>query len=175
MWDRKTATCEREFKGHRNFIFGVHLLDKKIFSNSQDGTVIQWNSKTGEPKKTWDCESPVQHLHLGTKGFFAQTVKTIKFYPYDGSSKDETLFDGHSSNILSVAWYRHYLFTAGADRSVRAFNSKKGTFKAVFKGHTGPTNTIAVRDQWVYTGSQDASIRLWENEAYLKEESEGWV
>ena len=72
-------------------------------------------------------------------------------------------FQAHYLGVLSMSFDGKTVATASSDMSAKVFNVRTGVLQRVLKGHDGPIHAIQHDSEKVATGSNDCSIRIWDN------------
>jgi len=176
IWDKRKMQGVSVLQGHTATVQGVRVFhDKTIFSFGKDGAVCSWKLKTGEQKMKIETGYPIEKLKLYKRNISTMGNNALEVYTRKGK-KVQTL-QGHSNTILVNKFYdEDYLFSGSADRTVRLWNVKSGEQMAVYRGHHSSVNGIQFWGGWIYTSSNDCSIRQWKNEVFAgMDEGERWM
>ncbi|KAI9711376.1 MAG: translation initiation factor eIF3 subunit [Candelaria pacifica] len=173
-----TITCEDS----KATVAGWSYLSKYILSGHEDGSVSQWDAKTGEMLNTiypHDADLQVTDLQWApdrTYFITASKDKTAKII----SARDLEVLKSFSSdtplNTAAITPKKDFVILGGgqAAMDVTTTTSRQGKFEARFyhrifedeigrvKGHFGPLNTIAVHPQGVgyASGGEDGYVRV---------------
>jgi len=136
---------------------------------------FSWKLKTGEQKMKIETGYPVEKLRLSKKTISTMGNNALEIYTKKGKRLHS--LQGHSNSILANKFYdEEYLFSGSADRTVRVWNVKSGEQMAMYRGHHSPLTGIQFWGGWVYTSSQDCTIRQWKNEVFAgMDEGERWM
>eukprot|EP01132_Coremiostelium_polycephalum_P002804 gene2804-3486_t len=74
----------------------------------------------------------------------------------------ETIKGYHNTIALCIC--ENLVFTGCADNSIRVYEYKNKTLECTqtLKGHEGPVETLCYNDQYLFSGSSDHSIKVWD-------------
>ncbi|KAI8993626.1 WD40-repeat-containing domain protein [Pilobolus umbonatus] len=141
-----------------------------ILSAGDDSTVRIWDLRTMRERGVIKCAAPVSTMTLSADGTYVSWAagKTANFWKSDSPIEDVKTFDT-KENTSSVSLHpNHTKFVAGSDEDlwVRIYDFNSGEVTEVYKGHHGPIHTVSYSpDGEIYaTGSEDGTIRLWQND-----------
>lgn len=171
-------TCEES----KATVAGWSFMDKYIIAGHEDGTVSQYDAKTGESlmneevhdfdTQIMDLQSSPDRTYFITAGkdktarlFTARDLKVLKTYTADTPL-----------NTASITPKKDFVILGGgqAAMDVTTTSARQGKFEARFyhkifedeigrvKGHFGPLNTIAVHPKGTgyASGGEDGYVRM---------------
>lgn len=72
-------------------------------------------------------------------------------------------FQAHYLGVLSMSFDGKTVATASSDMSAKVFSIKNGALLRTLTGHDGPIHSIQHDSEKVITGSNDCTIRIWDN------------
>eukprot|EP00929_Paragymnodinium_shiwhaense_P093674 TRINITY_DN53896_c0_g1_i1.p1 TRINITY_DN53896_c0_g1~~TRINITY_DN53896_c0_g1_i1.p1 ORF type:complete len:564 (+),score=122.80 TRINITY_DN53896_c0_g1_i1:51-1694(+) len=67
--------------------------------------------------------------------------------------------------VLSVEGAKEYLYSGCRDRQVRKFALEDGSLVHSYQGHSAAVRCLAVNEDWLVSGSDDRSLRVWHKAA----------
>ena len=157
-----TAAC---VKGHTGTVTAVAFVAAdSLLSASADGTVKQWNLRTGKAKGTLPgLVGPVAQLAYSAKliAVCGQEGVAIRKRHAPGFEK----LAGHEGAVLCVAVSPDgaLLASGGADRTVRVYRADTGAQLACYAGHDRGVRSVAFAPTGdaVYSGGEDGTLRRW--------------
>jgi eukaryotic-like serine/threonine-protein kinase len=152
-------------KGHTAAVTAVAFVTAdSLLSASHDGTVRQWDLKTGKSKGT--LSAGVGALNAMT--FVAKRVAVagreglaLRLPPAPAFQK----LLGHDGAVLCCALSPDggLVASGGADHTVRVYRAEDGLALATYPGHDKPVRAVAfsAAGDVLYSGSEDGTIRRW--------------
>ncbi|MBT3381789.1 MAG: WD40 repeat domain-containing protein [Lentisphaerae bacterium] len=173
IWGARGAKPDAVLEGHRGGVLAATLSadDKVVLSGGRDGTVRLWNTAEGALLATL----------RGHRGW----VRGVAF----AGDAEHAVSAGEGGRILSWdltsqelttavdtdnPWYAltcsadgSTAFTAGADRTLSAWDLVKGTLIAARPGHERPIHGIALAPDGrrLVTASEDMTLLVWDTAA----------
>ncbi|HEY1186054.1 MAG TPA: serine/threonine-protein kinase [Gemmata sp.] len=157
-----SAVC---VKGHTAAVTAVAFVTgDSLLSASADGTVRQWDLKTGKSKGA--LPAPV-----GPIGALAYAGKRVAVAGRDGlalrhpHSASFAKLTGHDGAVACCALSLDgkLLASGGADGTVRVYRAEDGLQLAAYTGHDGPVRSVALSPtaDAVYSGDEGGTLRRW--------------
>lgn len=162
--------------GHTNKINHLEAVDKlgKLFSCANDCTLRQWSlQEHGMCERIFKFNDPIYTVkyyepkNMLMAGCWDRQIRAID---YTSGSVDRAWLAANSG-IRTLHIHENWLFSGSCESQIRAFNLDTGESK-VYEGHESWVNCMAtyhVFDQegnvsatWLLSGSDDASIRVWD-------------
>ncbi|HEX3147611.1 MAG TPA: serine/threonine-protein kinase [Gemmataceae bacterium] len=144
----------------------------QLFTASDDGFVRQWDVKTRE-----EILPAFQHSYAARTMAISPNGKILVSGTRNGeiviwdveTRKEKFRKSGHEGAVvtsLTFAPNGDYVASAGSDKTVRIWNVKDGTQKAVLEKHGGPVYAVAFdpTSKILASAGWDRSIRLWDVE-----------
>ncbi|MBM3983490.1 MAG: hypothetical protein FJ304_25115 [Planctomycetes bacterium] len=166
-WQREpgmplTPSCVR---GHTAAVSGVVFVTAdSLLSASHDGTVRQWDLKTGKPKGSLPAGvgAIVSMAYAGKRVAVAGQTGLALRQPTSATFQKLT---GHEGPVLCCALSADgkLLASGGADNTVRIYRAEDGLGLASYPGHDRPVRAIcfSLSGDVVYSGSEDGTLRRW--------------
>lgn len=142
----------------------VFVAADSLLSAGQDGTVRQWDLKTGKAKG-------VLQGGIGPINAMAFAAKRVLIAGRDGlalrqpGSGNFQKLSGHDGPVLSCALSAdgRLLASGGSDHTVRVYRADDGLPLASFPGHDRGVRAVALSltGDAVYSGGEDGTLRRW--------------
>ena len=157
-----SAVC---IKGHTGAVTAVAFVaPDSLLSASADGTVRQWDLKTGKSKGTL----PAAVGPIGALAFVAKRVAVVGrdglALRQPGSGVFQKL-SGHDGTVSCCALSPdgRLLASGGADRTVRVYRAEDGLQLTAYTGHDKPVRSVAFSpaSDAVYSGDEGGILRRW--------------
>ncbi len=150
-------------KGHTGSVTALWFVSpESLLSAGVDGTVRQWDLRTGKTKGTLPTGAgPISALAFGGKRVAVAGETLAVRHPTGTFVK----FTGHSGNVLSVAFTGdgRLLASGGADRTVRVWSTEDGEQLASYSGHGHPVRSVvfAPDGRSLFSGGGDGTLLRW--------------
>ncbi len=166
LWLREasgpTTAC---IKGHTAAVTGVAFVSaESLLSSSLDGTVRQWDLKTGKVKGV--LQTPV-----GPIAAMAFAAKRIAVAGRDGLALRQPnapafqKLSGHDGPVRCCALSAdgQLLASGGSDRTVRLYRAEDGLALASYPGHDRGVRAVAFSPSGdaLYSGGEEGTLRRW--------------
>lgn len=138
VWDIPTKTCIVELHGHENFVKSVSVSydGRWIASGSADCDIMVWDAPPSSP-----------------------STSSASFRP-------RMLMKGHGEPVNAVSLSRDgsRVISGSSDRTVRVWETTRGTSVAILRGHGGPVNAVAISadGNFIASGGIDRTLRIWD-------------
>jgi WD40 repeat protein len=152
-------------KGHTGAVTAVAFVaSDSLLSASADGTVRQWDLKTGKSKGSLQAGvGPIGALAFGSKRVVVAGRDGLAIrQPGAGSFQK---IAGHDGPVLGCALSADgKLFASGgADRTVRIYRTEDGLPLASYPGHERGVRVVAfsLAGDAVYSGGEEGTLRRW--------------
>lgn len=167
--DNDWGTELQSFEGHSDRVTSVAFSSdgKMIASGSDEGTIIVWNTATGDIQSSFEVH--------------ATTVRSVAFSSYDliASSSDDTTIkiwnaftgelhqslEGHTDSVWSIAWSLHddLLASGSGDGTVKLWNSATGDLHRTFEKRFHDIYSVAFSssNELIASGCSYGTIDLW--------------
>lgn len=157
-----SAVC---VKGHTAAVTAVAFVTgDSLLSASADGTVRQWDLKTGKSKGA--LPAPV-----GPIGSMAYAGKRVAVAGRDGLALRQphsgtfAKLTGHDGAVMCCALSPDgkLLASGGADHTLRVYRAEDGLQLAAYTGHDKPVRSVAFAPAGdaVYSGDEGGTLRRW--------------
>ncbi|KDN47243.1 hypothetical protein RSAG8_03722, partial [Rhizoctonia solani AG-8 WAC10335] len=142
-----------------------------IFSGSQCGELMMWDSHTGDPLPISFAghETVVYSVDVAPNGSRIASGSRDTFIRVWDAQNGELVGDslqGHNDAIYSVSFSPcgTYIVSGSQDRTVRLWDVASGQSVVVFQGHTDRVRSVAFSPDGtqIVSGSADLAIRVWD-------------
>ena len=162
--------------GHTNKINHLEAVEEltKLFSCSNDCTLRQWSmDNLGVCERIFKFQDPtnVCKFHHDKQMIFVGCWdRMVRAIEYETGNVDKAFLAANSA-IKSMHVHENWLFTGSCESQIRAFDLDTGNCKE-YEGHESWVNCMAtyhiydnhgnITHTWLLSGSDDASIRIWD-------------
>ncbi|KAL9239022.1 hypothetical protein vseg_013381 [Gypsophila vaccaria] len=169
VWDKQKFIPLEELRGHKAPISHVRMLSgERVLSSSHDGTVKMWDARIGS------CIATVAHCpgavlcseYNDSTGILAAAGRDSVVHIWDiRAGKHIHKLAGHTKWIRSIRMIGDRIITGSDDWTARIWSISQGSCDAILAHHAGPVLCVesSGKDDGIITGSNDGSIRFWEN------------
>ena len=150
-------------KGHAGPVTGVvFVTSDSLLSAGADGTVRQWDLRTGKTKGILPAGAgPLLALAYGGKRVAVAGNTLAMRMPGGEFAK----LDGHDGPVLCCAFSadRRFLASGGADKTVRVWSAEEATALSTYTGHTGAVRCVAFdpSGKALFSGGEDGLLQRW--------------
>jgi WD40 repeat protein len=164
LWDDKSDKPVQTFAGSVVSCLNWSA-DGTVIGTASQATAAVWDVASGAARRSFDAVG--LHAPIWSPGKPLVTgMYSNKLSVWDGNSgKRLCQLEGHTRDILSVAWKRDgkALASGSSDNSVRLWEIPSGASLGVLAGHAGPVYSVAWAPDGksLASGSSDSTIRLW--------------
>lgn len=136
-----------------------------VFSSSNDCTVRQWNAETesGYCERIFKFADPVSTSQLCLEkdllltGSWDKQVRALNLV----TGEVEKSWVASKEAIKCMKITDKYIFVSGIEPIIRAFDMESGQVKQ-YQGHTSWVLCLEVYNNWLLSGSDDMTIRIWD-------------
>jgi tRNA A-37 threonylcarbamoyl transferase component Bud32 len=150
-------------KGHKGPVTGVvFVAADSLLTAGADGTVRQWDLKTGKAKGVIPVGvGAIVALTFGGKRVAVAGDSLALRLPTGQFIK----LEGHDGPVLCCALSANgrLLVSGGADKTVRVWSTEEGTMVATYPGHTAAVRAVAFdpSGQTLYSGDEHGTLNCW--------------
>jgi tRNA A-37 threonylcarbamoyl transferase component Bud32 len=150
-------------KGHTGSVTGVVFVSTdSLLSAGADGTVRQWELRTGKTKGTLPAGvGPLIALAYGGKRVAVAGNTLAVRMPTGQFAK----LEGHDGPVLCCAFSPdgRFLVSGGLDGTVRVWSAEEATALTTFPGHTGAVRSVAFdpSGKALFSGGDDGLLQRW--------------
>ncbi|KRX14732.1 U3 small nucleolar RNA-interacting protein 2 [Trichinella nelsoni] len=144
----------------------------KIVSGSKDGTIIQWDTETGEKLHVIDANNRAGHRSVSCLAVSSDQKflcsggpeKKLRVWDFENMRHLKT-FTGHTGAINGVAIRNGYnqVFSCSSDKCVRVWDLTQMGFVDYLPGHSSAVMDIdcLARERAITCGGSDRTVRIW--------------
>lgn len=161
-WSVDTGECIRIFRGHRDTVLSLLLLDNSLASGSKDGSCKVWDLETGKCLRTFRHSDPVYAIAISTKLIVSGcNGGKVNVWHKDNGQLIKKL-NGHTGPIMSIKFDRWHIVTGSKDGYAMVWSSW-GDHAQCLRAFKHPKEVWCVDLAYVrvITGSNDGRIRIW--------------
>jgi WD40 repeat protein len=141
----------------------------RIVSAGWRGTVLIWNTSTGEQEGELDGHTAwvmsVAFSPDGSRIVSGSKDRTVRIWN-SATGKQEALLEGHTDGVMSVAFSHKgdFIVSGSKDQSARVWNTMTYETRCLLSDHSGTMMSVAVcgNDKYVVSGS-DKVVRIWDS------------
>lgn len=153
--------------GHINWINSITAADNgKIYSGSNDCTVRVWNAEDGNCVNVFKFADPISDISISLTNNMMYTAswdKMVRIIDMEANKVTKT-FVAAKEAIKCMLVTETYIFVAGCDPIIRGFNVENGEQKE-YDGHAGWVYCLNVHGDYLFSGGDDKSIKVWDIES----------
>ena len=163
----ENLTTGRQLFGHTDPVPSVAWsADGRLASGSQDGSVIIWDLKTGQPAQTLKGHTyGVTSVAWSADGRLASGSEDDSVIVWDlQTGQPAQILKGHTNWVTSVAWSADGRLASGSyDGTVITWDLQAGQPAQVLKGHSFTVTSVAwSADGRLASGAWDDTIIIWD-------------
>lgn len=154
LWDAKTARRVKTLHGHTDYVTAVVFAGDRLVSGSEDGTLREWNTISGDLVRTIDVGVPVHDVAVSPDGQLLAIAAgdetrpnrpgPVMLWSLRTGKKIADLI-GHERAALAVAFNSDgtQLASAGEDEKVNLHDVPSGKAIGYYAGHSRSVNDVA--------------------------------
>ncbi len=133
----------------------------------QSGRVNPKNLVEAGPERTLQADGTVNDLLLtGDDSYLISGGKSLLVWTMADLLREPTALIGHEPltfvNRLDISEDNLTLVSASSDKTVRLWNMKDRTPKAILRGHQGYVNDVRIEGQHLWSSDQAQTISVWD-------------
>jgi WD40 repeat protein/serine/threonine protein kinase len=172
VWDLETGKCLRVLEGHLVGVTFVTVSENGqwIASGGKDATMRLWELESGKSLGVYEGHrDTVTSVAISAKGrslISSSLDRTIVLWEQQ-TGECVQVYTGHKDGVRTAIFSHdeRCIVSGGADGTVRLWDVDTTRCLRTFTGHTkAVTALIMTPEGQALSGSQDASLRLWELE-----------
>jgi WD40 repeat protein/energy-coupling factor transporter ATP-binding protein EcfA2 len=167
LWDVSTGEVLQTLKGHTRAIHGLAFSPdgNLLASAAYDNTARLWDLRTGEVRYVLQGHTDrVEFVAFSPDGQWLATSsadKHVRLWDVE-SGQAIALLQGHQNAVLGLTFVDSgRLVSASMDRTLRLWDTASGVTLRVFQGHQISVSDVAVKDEHLYSASNDGTVRRW--------------
>eukprot|EP00760_Papus_ankaliazontas_P001646 PhM_4_TR10552/c0_g1_i1/m.60525 len=170
QWDPIRRTRLGTFEGHRGFVVGLAVREggareASFFTGSDDTTVKQWNTDTGDCVATLGGhEGPVNAITCNDMHLFSGTVDGRVFVWDLMRRKMLRSIQAHDHTVWAMVLLPDgRLITGAADTHIRVWDNPvvNDDMKEELNGHSDKIRTMVLHGPMLFTAGADKVINVW--------------
>jgi len=167
LWDPRIGSVG-VLRGHRGSISSLVPMGNHLVSGSFDGTVKTWDINMRKSLKTLEVLNRQKVESVVIDGDNLVVGCTYEKIPLFDSNTDEctkTLL-GHAQwaavRSVSVDPVTHDIISGSDDKTIKLWDSARGTCLKTIDGHNGAVLTVVVSPEEYISGSRDETVKVWD-------------
>lgn len=154
-----------ELLGHKSAITSLRWLDRgQLASSSADRTLGIWDAETGAKIRKLAGHDLVVNEIDQDENLIASASDDGKLQIWDPQSKTPIKTFQTDYPLLTVAFHKNIVYTAGIEPVIRAWDVRSSS-EALFEietNHTDSITSLSVDDSNLISRSQDDTVRIYE-------------
>lgn len=150
-------------EGHEGAIHALEGTGNRVYSGSRDRTVRVWEGERGVCLMLFQFSDPISVLRLTPSAsdlYVGTWDKVLRKVNLSTHQVQEVLL-ASSEVIRAVLVTDTHVYVGGCDPVIRAWSQSTAEWVA-FKGHRGWVLGLAMYRDWLFSYSDDRSIRVWD-------------
>lgn len=169
IFDLAAGTVAKTLEGHAGAVNGLRFQANgaRLVSGGADKTLRVWDVANGQPvAKIEGFAAPVEAVAIhpnGNQVASGLTDGAIALWKLDAPTQPERMIVGHAGKISGLIYNNDggLLFTAGADGTVRGFQTGDGAQRYAAQSG-GPVHALALSadGNWLATAGEDKTLRV---------------
>lgn len=162
-FDLDAGTMQCEMMGHEGSVNALCCDDKVLYSGSQDATVRVWGLESAECLLVFQFADPVSALAVSqtsSRLYVATWDKVLRSVDLKTNKVLDVLLASQEL-IKTVLLSDTHVFIGGCDPIIRAWNLENQECRT-FQGHKGWVLGLRIHGDYLYSTSDDRSIRVWD-------------
>jgi len=152
--------------GHTNRVNSICSTDsERIYSASNDCTIRSWNISSGVCENIYKFTDPISSLAISLTSNIMYTAswdKMVRVVDLEANKVTKSFLAAKEAIKVMIV-HENTIFVAGCDPVIRSFNLETGDSKN-FEGHEGWVYCLAVHGNYLFSGGDDKSIKIWDTE-----------
>ncbi|XP_071129514.1 F-box and WD repeat domain containing protein 10B-like [Mytilus edulis] len=161
-WSTKDGKCQKIFRGHRDTVLCIEVVENLLCSGSKDGACKIWNMQTGKCISNLKHRSPVSACAMSEEMVITGCEDgLVKVWDLKSAELIKIL-KGHDDQITAIKFDRWHIITGSKDSYAHVY-STQGNHERILNALKHPQAVLCLAFMYlrVITGSKDGRLRIW--------------
>jgi WD40 repeat protein len=163
--DIAKGTTLRNVKGHQGAIYGITVVNDKVYTTSADGYLTRWSTSSMLPEESISISAEGLRKMIYTDhgliiGTSSNEVVVLDLEAWQVTHR----WPAHDNSVFSLAVVGDRLLSGGRDAHLRSWQMGSWQPDGDMEAHWFTINDLLVVDEHdlLISASRDKSIRLWD-------------